>query len=69
MYGDFYTKDYETIFLAQLHVSALVRADLYQYCIPVYFSVRSKLLMFSKSADSKKQNRPYLQFFWAMCVF
>ena len=30
MYGDFYTKDYETIFLAQLHVSALVRADLYQ---------------------------------------
>ena len=30
MYGDFYTNDYETIFPAQLHVSALVRADLYQ---------------------------------------
>ena len=30
MYGDFYTKDYKTIFPAQLYVSALVRAGLYQ---------------------------------------
>ena len=30
IYGDFYTKDYKTIFLAQLHVSTLIKAGLYQ---------------------------------------
>ena len=30
LHGDFYTENYKTIFLAQLHISTLVRAELYQ---------------------------------------
>ena len=33
------------------------------------FFVKSKLLVFSESADSKEQNKPRLQFFWPCVLF